>query len=53
MERKKKILRNKEIPLVRVQWEHWKGSEWTWEAEAEMPEHYPTLFTPADFEDEV
>ena len=53
LERKKKILQNKEIPLVRVQWEHWKGSEWTWEPEAEMREHYPTLFIPADFEGEV
>ena len=53
LERKKKILRNKEIPLVKVQWEHRKGSEWTWEPEAEMREHYPTLFIPADFEGEV
>ena len=27
LERKKKILRNKEIPLVKVQWEHRRGSE--------------------------
>ena len=53
LERKKKILRNKEIPLVKVQWEHRKGSDWTWEPEAEMREHYPTLFIPADFEGEV
>ena len=53
LERKKKILRNKEIPLVKVQWEHRRGSEWTWEPEAEMREHYPTLFIPADFEGEV
>ena len=53
LERKKKILRNKEIPLVKVQWEHRRGSEWTWEPKAEMREHYPTLFIPADFEDEV
>ena len=53
LERKKKILRNKEIPLVKVQWEHRKGSEWTWEPEAEMREHYPTLFIPAEFDDEV
>ena len=53
LERKKKILRNKEIPLVKVQWEHRRGSERTWEPEAEMPEHYPTLFIPTDFEGEV
>ena len=30
LERKMKILRNKEIPLVKVQWGHRRGSEWTW-----------------------
>ena len=49
LERKKKILRNKEIPLVKVQWEHRRGSEWTWEPEAEMRDHYPTLFISRDF----
>ena len=53
LEKKKKILRNKEIPLVKVQWEHRRGSEWTWELEAEIREHCPTLFSSADFEDEV
>ena len=53
LEKKKKILRNKEIPLVKVQWEHQRGSEWTWEPEAEMREHYPTLFILADFKGEV
>lgn len=41
LERKVKVLWNKEIPLVKVQWEHRRGSEWTWEPEAEMQEHYP------------
>ena len=53
LERKKKILQNKEIPLVKVKWEHRRGSEWTWEPQAEMRGHYPTLFIPADFEGEV
>ena len=53
LERKTKILRHKEIPFVNVQWEHRRGSEWTWELEAEMREHYPTLFIPEDFEGEV
>ena len=53
LERNKKILWNKEMPLVKVHWEHQRGSEWTWEPEAEMREHYPTLFTSVDFEDEV
>ncbi|KAJ9535924.1 LOW QUALITY PROTEIN: hypothetical protein OSB04_un000912 [Centaurea solstitialis] len=36
LERKTKTLRNKEIGIVKVQWEHGKGSEWTWEPEDEM-----------------
>nr|KAJ0216025.1 hypothetical protein LSAT_V11C300153800 [Lactuca sativa] len=53
LERKAKVLRNKEVPLVKVQWQNQRGSEWTWELEAEMREHYLELFTTADFEDEV
>ena len=53
LERKVKVLQNKEIPLVKVQWEHRRGSEWTWESEAEMREHYPEMFTATDFKDEV
>ncbi|KAJ9553347.1 hypothetical protein OSB04_017392 [Centaurea solstitialis] len=44
LEKKTKTLRNKEIGLVKVQWEHRKGSEWTWEPEAEMRANYPELF---------
>lgn len=56
LDRKTKTLRNKAIQLVKVQWQHRKGSEWTWEAEEEMREHYPELFADsavADFENEV
>ena len=28
LERKVKVLRNKEVPLVKVQWQHWRRSEW-------------------------
>ncbi|KAJ9542719.1 hypothetical protein OSB04_029225 [Centaurea solstitialis] len=45
LERKVKQLRNKEIGLVKVQWQHRKGSEWTWEPEANMRERYPELFS--------
>ncbi|KAJ9544243.1 hypothetical protein OSB04_023950 [Centaurea solstitialis] len=45
LDRKVKRLRNREIPIVKVQWQHRKGSEWTWEPEAEMREHYPELFS--------
>jgi hypothetical protein len=44
LERKTKSLRNKEIGLVKVQWQHRKGSEWTWEPEEEMRSNYPELF---------
>ncbi|KAI3701131.1 hypothetical protein L2E82_45776 [Cichorium intybus] len=53
IERKIKALRNKTIGLVKVQWQHRKGSEWTWEPEEEMRRHYPELFTGTDFEDEI
>ena len=29
LERKLKVLRSKEVPLVKVQWQHRRGSEWT------------------------
>ncbi|KAJ9541635.1 hypothetical protein OSB04_028141 [Centaurea solstitialis] len=41
---KTKTLRNKEIGVVKVQWENRKGSEWTWEPEDEMRRNYPELF---------
>ena len=43
-DRKIKVLRNKEVPLVQVQWQHRKGSELTWEPEREMREQYAELF---------
>ena len=36
LERKIKRLRNRQVGMVKVQWEHRKGSEWTWESEEEM-----------------
>ncbi|KAJ9560649.1 hypothetical protein OSB04_005809 [Centaurea solstitialis] len=44
LERKTKTLRNKEVGIVKVQWEHRKGSEWTWEPEDEMRRNHPELF---------
>ena len=41
------------MKLVKVQWQHRRGSEWTREPEDEMREHYLDLFASADFEDEV
>ena len=48
-----KTMRNKVVNLVKVQWQQWKGSEWMWELEDEMREHYPYLFASMDFEDKV
>ena len=45
LDRKTKELRNKRVELVNVHWQHRKGSEWTWEPEEEMREHYPELFS--------
>ncbi|KAJ9552566.1 hypothetical protein OSB04_016611 [Centaurea solstitialis] len=45
LDRKVKHLRNKEIGIVKVQWQHRKGSEWTWEPEVEMRERDPALFS--------
>ena len=55
LHRKTKTLRNKEVELVKVYWKHRKGSEWTWELEDEIREHYPKLFlaAAADFGEEV
>ena len=55
LDRKSKDFKNKKVELVKVQWQHRKGSEWTWEPVDEMMEHYPELFQDraADFEDEV
>ena len=53
LDRKTKTLRNKVVELVKVQCEHCKGSEWTWEPEDKMREHYPELFDAVTFEDKV
>jgi len=44
LDRKEKILRNKVIPLVKVQWKRHNVEEATWEPEEEMKEKYPSLF---------
>ena len=42
--RETKKLRNKEIPLVKVQWNHHDAREASWELESEMRAKYPELF---------
>ena len=44
LERKKKILRNRSIPLVKVQSQRHSSEEVTWELEEEMRHLYPSLF---------
>ncbi|KAA0063495.1 pol protein [Cucumis melo var. makuwa] len=42
--REVKILRNKEIPLVKVLWQNHRVEEATWEREDDMRSRYPELF---------
>ena len=44
LERKEKILRNRLIPLVKVQWQRHSSEEATWELEDEMKHLCPSLF---------
>ncbi|XP_075500138.1 uncharacterized protein LOC142538725 [Primulina tabacum] len=44
LDRKVKVLRNKEIGLVKVLWRNHVIEEATWEPEEEMKHRYPTLF---------
>ena len=37
-------LRTKNIPMVKVLWQHHPNEEATWELEGEMRKHYPELF---------
>ena len=53
LDRKIKILCNKDVSLVKVQWQHHKHSKWTWEPDDEMRQLYPELFKASDFGDKV
>ncbi|KAK9128574.1 hypothetical protein Syun_017371 [Stephania yunnanensis] len=44
LDRKVKILRNKEIPSVLVKWRYHRNEELTWELESYMREYFPYLF---------
>ena len=49
-----KQLRNKQVPLVKVLWQHHGGEEATWESKATMRAQYPQLFDSGmNFEDEI
>ena len=49
----KKFGSGRTVHSAKVQWQHKKGSECTWEPEDEMRIHYPELFVGTDFEVEV
>lgn len=53
VDRKTKTLCNKVMILVKVQWQHWKGSQQTWEPEEDIHTQYSYLFATMDFEDEI
>ena len=52
--REVKQLRNKQVPSVKVLWQHHDREEATWELEATMRAQYPQLFESCmNFEDEI
>ena len=52
--REVKQLRNKQVPLVKVLWQHHDREEATWEPEATMRAQYPQLSDSSmNFEDEI
>ena len=52
--REVKQLRNKQVPLVKVLWQHHGMEEATWESEATMRTQYPRVFDSGmNFEDEI
>ena len=44
LDRMVRKLRNKEIPMVKVKWNHHSSKEATWEVGKDMQEKYPYLF---------
>ena len=44
LDRSIKRLRNKEVTLVKVVWDHHGDSEASWELESEIRDKYPQLF---------
>ena len=44
LDRQEKVLRNKVIQLVKVQWGHHSDKEATWEAGDAMKQQFPKLF---------
>ena len=53
LDREIRQLRNKQVPLVKVLWQHHGMEEATWEPEWTMRVQYPPLFSSGNFEDEI
>ena len=54
LDREVKQLRNKQVPLVKVLWQHHGMEEATWESESVMRAQYPQLFNLGiNFKDEI
>ena len=44
LDRKERVLRNKVVPLILVQWQYHGSEEVTWEHEVDIRSQYPYLF---------
>ena len=53
LDREIRQLRNKQVPVVKVFWQHHGMEEATWEPESTMRVQYPQLFSSSNFEDEI
>ena len=53
LDREIRQLRSKQVPLVKVLWQHHSMEEATWEPESTMRVQYPQLFSSGNFEDEI
>ena len=54
LDREVKQLRNKQVPLIKVLWQHQGMEKATWEPESTMRAQYPQLFDSGmNFEDEI
>ncbi|GAU50224.1 hypothetical protein TSUD_141520 [Trifolium subterraneum] len=51
VDRDVKTLRNKKIPIVKVEWAQSPDGEFTWELESEMMTNYPYLFSGLETQD--
>ena len=44
LDRKERMLQNRAIVQIKVQWKHFSHEEATWEMEDKMREAYPSIF---------